>query len=496
MSETSTDTEDVPLAQRISNYPRPALYWTAGVVLLIAIEFGAIGRYLASILSSIAGFFVGHLFVAPLNNAARAVEGFFGGIAHWAMELPTLLSREVIPNQGINTPAPGWENTFLGLEPMYAWLLRVVLVYVYALIWLGWGWVGYRWFREHYRFADWTPRDDMIDRLRDHRWGQFGFVVVFLFFVMAIFAPTLGPVLIEHNIYEPYSYETTYFADGSVQSIPIGVANLQSISQGNPGQNVGVWTYDKFGRFHPFGTNTQGQDFFTFIVHGARVSLMIGILSIGIAGTIGVIFAMITSYYKGLADLVVVITGDSIQSLPLLLMLILAGAVFSGTWLGKAYDGALLLILIFGLIYWPYLWRAVRGPSLQVSEEVWIDAAKSFGQKPRTTMEKHMLPYIIGYAMIYASLTIGGIIISTAALSFLGLGINPPTPEWGRAVSAGQPFLASVSWHISVIPGLLITLVVMGFNALGDGIRDAIDPQSETGEGEAGAAAAAGGGGG
>jgi peptide/nickel transport system permease protein len=501
MSETPTDTEDVPLSQRIIDYPRPALYWAVGAIILLAIEFGAWAGYLASVVSSTAGFLVGHLFVAPLNSAASAVEGFFGGISQWATGLPTLLSREVIPNQGYNLPGPGWESTFFGLEPMYAWLLRFVLVYLYAFIWLGWIWVGYRWFRKHYRFADWTPRDDMVDRLRDHRWGQFGFIVVFLFVVMAIFAPTLGPFALEQNVYEPYSYETKYFSEetGSVETIPIGAANRQTVSEGIPSQNVGPWTYDKFGRFHPFGTNGVGQDFLTFIVHGARISLMIGVVSIAIAGTLGVVFAMLTSYYKGLADLAVVIAGDSVQSLPLLLMLILASAVFNGRWIAKAYDGALMLILLFGLIFWPYFWRAVRGPALQIAEEEWIDAAKSFGQRPRTTMKKHMLPYIIGYGMIYASLTIGGVIIATAALSFLGLGINPPTPEWGRAVSAGQKYLASVSWHISVIPGVLITLVVVGFNALGDGIRDALDPQSEgaTSEGEdAGAAAVAGGGGG
>lgn len=501
MSDISTETEDVPLAQRIKSNPRPALRWTIVAVVLIAVEFGALVRFLASLLSSIIGFLDGYLLVSPLNSAASAVSNFFGGIAQWGAELPTLLSHHVIPNQGYNPPGPGWESTFMGLEPMYAWLLRVVLVYIYAFIWLGWIWVGYQWFRKYYRFADWTPRDDMIDRFRTHRWGQFGAIVVFLFIVMAVFAPVLAPYSLQENIRQPYSYETKFVDEetGSVETVSVGRANRQSTSQGNPDENVGLWTYDEFGRFHPFGTNTQGQDFFTFIVYGARISLMIGTLSIAIAGGIGVIFAMLTSYYKGLADLAVVVAGDSIQSLPILLITILAGAVFSGTWITQVYNGALFLILLFGFVYWPYLWRAVRGPALQISEEEWIDAAKSFGQRSSTTMKKHMFPYIFGYAMIYASLTIGGVIIATAALSFLGLGINPPTPEWGRAVANGQSYLATVSWHISVIPGVCITLVVMGFNALGDGIRDVLDPQSATGEAEgeeAGAAAAAGGGGG
>jgi peptide/nickel transport system permease protein len=97
-----------------------------------------------------------------------------------------------------------------------------------------------------------------------------------------------------------------------------------------------------------------------------------------------------------------------------------------------------------------------------------------------------MLPYILGYVLVYGSMTLGGAIIAIAGLSFLGLGVSAPTPEWGRAVNAGQEYVGTVSWHISFIPGALITLVVTGFNALGDGIRDAIDPQSDSAAEDAG----------
>jgi len=167
--------------------------------------------------------------------------------------------------------------------------------------------------------------------------------------------------------------------------------------------------------------------------------------------------------------------------------------VLRGTWIATIYNGAALLALIFGVFYWPLYWRTVRGPAFQTVENEWIDAARSYGQRPLTLMRKHIAPYVVSYLLIYASLGLGGIIISTAALSYLGLGITAPTPEWGRLVNLGQRFVPTVSWHISIIPGLAIVLVVTGFNALGDGIRDAIDPESE-GEGEGGAAAAGGGG--
>jgi peptide/nickel transport system permease protein len=99
-------------------------------------------------------------------------------------------------------------------------------------------------------------------------------------------------------------------------------------------------------------------------------------------------------------------------------------------------------------------------------------------------MKKHMVPYVFSYILIYASLSLGGIIVGVAGLSFLGLGISPPTPEWGRLIADGQQYVASPSWHISLIPGILITILVTGLNAFGDGIRDAVDPKSEGGKTE------------
>jgi peptide/nickel transport system permease protein len=416
------------------------------------------------------------------------------GATAWAESLPTLLSRQLIPNRGHFT-GEVWSGTFLGLEPKYAWLLRVLLVLVYGAIWLAWIWRGYVTYRRYYRAADWTPTDDIMDRLRNHQWGQFGFAIVALFLVLALFAPSVSPTTMEQNIQNPYSHEIEYFDENAeeVKSITIGAANRQSISKGSAERNVGPWQYDDFDRFHPFGTLPSGKDLFTFLAYGARISLFIGVASMLLAGGIAMVLSMVSSFYKGGIDLLLVLTSDSVQALPVLMILILAAVVFSNTWIASVYNGALLFIGLFALIYWPYLWRAVRGPAFQVAEEEWIDAAKNYGQHPAQIMRKHMAPYIVGYMLIYASLTLGGVIISVAGLSFLGLGITPPTPEWGRAISVGQPYVASNSWHISLIPGFLITLVVTAFNALGDGIRDAIDPQSAQ-EDESATVAAGGGG--
>lgn len=469
--------------ERVADQPLPLIQWIGGILALLLVEIGAVLSLVLGTLNGAVSFLLSNGGAGPLAGATA-----------WANSIPTLLSRELIPNRGHFT-GEVWSGTFLGLEPKYAWLLRILLIAVYGALWLGWLWKGYTTYRQYYRAADWTPTDDIMDRLRNHQWGQFGFVIVVLFLLMAIFAPAVSPTTMEQNIQDPYSYEIEYFAEdpGEVRSVTVGEANRQSISKGSSDRNVGPWEYDNFNRFHPFGTLPSGKDLFTFLAFGARISLFIGVTSMVIAGLIAMVFSMISSFYKGAVDLLLVVTSDSVQALPVLMVLILAAVVFSDTWLASLYNGALLFIALFALIYWPYLWRAVRGPAFQVAEEEWIDAAKNYGQHPAQIMRKHMAPYIVGYMLIYASLTLGGVIISVAGLSFLGLGITPPTPEWGRAISAGQPYVASHSWHISLIPGFLITLVVTAFNALGDGIRDAIDPQSAQ-EDETATVAAGGGG--
>jgi peptide/nickel transport system permease protein len=402
-------------------------------------------------------------------------------------DIPTLLSRETIPNRGYYDGSQ-WQGTFAGLEPRDAWLLRVVLIYTYALLVFWWVVVGYRWFRSNYRVSDWTPFDDMFDRFRTHRWGHFGLLVVVLFLILVVFAPSLSTTTVDQNIVDPYSNEISYYDHevGSVEQTTVGTANRESQSTGE--ENVGPWTYDDYGRFHPFGTLPSGKDLFTFIAAGARVSLVIGLVAIGLAGLIAVSLALLSAYYQGLVDLAVVLSSDSIQGLPSLLILLLLSVLLSDTWIGGIYSGGFVLALIYGAISWPFLWRALRGPALQTAGEEWVDAARNFGQAPHTIMRKHILPYIAGYLLVYGSMSLGGAIISIAGLSFLGLGIDAPTPEWGRAVNAGQEYVASESWHISLIPGVLITLLVTGFNALGDGIRDAIDPQSDTDSGTESAA--------
>ncbi|KTG29294.1 ABC transporter permease [Haloferax profundi] len=468
---TPTETE-IPLRQRVAENPQPALVWAAIGVVLLGVELGAILQVVGAIAGVVVNLLPGDPGAAAVSSLQESLKG-----------IPTLVSRDFIPNQGY-WDGSQWVGTFLGLSPAAAWAVRVTVVYAYAFAVLGWLWNGYNRYRRYYRRVDWTPRDDVVNRFRGHTWGQFGLIITITFVVMAVFAPALGPTTMEENILQPYDYEVSYWDDESqsVQTVLVGEANLGSGSQGAGDENVAPMTYDDFGRFHPFGTATNGKDLFTQVVFGARISLTIATVAMGIAGIIGLSLAMLTAYYKGLADLAIVLASDSIQALPVIMVLILMLVIFQNTWVRELYDGAVLIILIFSLVYWPFIWRSIRGPAFQVSEQDWIDAAKSFGQTPGQVMRKHMAPYVFSYMLIYASLSLGGIIISVAGLSYLGLGITAPTPEWGRLIADGQQYVASPSWHISLLPGVLITLVVTGLNAFGDGIRDAIDPQADTGD--------------
>jgi len=484
------------------------LYGVVTLLTLVGIRFNLAERYdpemsrskkqtvdraAVTLLLSIVG---GVLVVTPAGGILRT-ELTIGLVVLDSLSsaLPTITSRELIPNQGHQTPDGGWSGTFLGLSPAQAWLLRFSIVIVYAVVALFWLWKGYTIYREHYREADWTPRDDTIRRFRQNYWGIFGFIVVFLFVVLAAWAPAVSPEPAEDNIFEPYGEETQFLNEetGEVESVSIGNANLNSRSDGQ--NTVGPNSYDDFDRYHPLGTTDRGQDMMTHLAYGARTSLIIGLTAIGLAGMIAVFLSLLTAYYKGIVDIATILASDTIISIPALLLIMMLSVIFndSGHFLAEPMDGGFLLALTFAFVYWPGLWRSIRGPSLQVAEQEWVDAAKSYGQSPMQTMRKHMAPYIAGYIMIYASLLLGGVIIFTAALTFLGLGINPPTPEWGRLIDSGQDYIPTSSWHVATIPGLAIVFVVTGLNALGDGIRDAIDPEADVGD-DAGAAAAGGGG--
>ncbi|MBE2269424.1 MAG: ABC transporter permease [Anaerolinea sp.] len=218
---------------------------------------------------------------------------------------------------------------------------------------------------------------------------------------------------------------------------------------------------------HLFGTDDIGRDIFTRVIHGARISLKIALLAQAASLSIGLIFGLITGYYGGLIDTLIMRLVDVIMSFPLL---IIAIALVSA--LG-ANENNIIFALAF--VSWPFVTRLTRSQVLAVKEMEYITAARSLGAPALTIMLRHIVPNILTPLIVYATLGIGGTILSEAALSFIGLGgADQAVPSWGKMLTESRAFIRS-AWWMPFYPGMAILLTVLGFNLLGDGLRDILD---------------------
>ena len=220
---------------------------------------------------------------------------------------------------------------------------------------------------------------------------------------------------------------------------------------------------------HWLGTDEFGRDMWTRILYGGRVSLLMGLFAVVISGTIGVLLGVVAGYYRK-ADIYIMQFIDILMVFPSLLMAIAIVAV-----LGVGLTNAMIAVAISAV---PSFVRVVRGAVLTIRETEYIEAARALGLRNRKIIFRHILPNVTSPIIILATLEFGSAILSAASLSFLGLGAQPPNPEWGALVYVGKSFL-SQAWWMTLFPGLAIMLVVLGFNLLGDGLRDALDPKSK-----------------
>lgn len=220
---------------------------------------------------------------------------------------------------------------------------------------------------------------------------------------------------------------------------------------------------------HWLGTDEFGRDIWTRMLYGGRVSLLMGLFAVTLSGTIGVLLGVIAGYYRRL-DIYIMQFIDILMTFPSLLMAIAIVAV-----LGVGLTNAMIAVAISVV---PSFVRVVRGSVLSIRETEYVEASRAIGVKDWKIIVKHILPNVASPIIILATLEFGGSILSAAALSFLGLGAQPPNPEWGALVYVGKSFL-SQAWWMTLFPGLAIMLVVLGFNLLGDGLRDALDPRSK-----------------
>ena len=231
---------------------------------------------------------------------------------------------------------------------------------------------------------------------------------------------------------------------------------------------------DPPSRAHWLGTDVQGRDVWARLVFGARVSLAVGLVSQTIAVSLGVMLGLLAGYYRGWVDEVVMRLADVTLAFPTLLLLIAMSAAFQPS-MGVVF-------VTIGVVGWAGMARLVRGQVLVVRDLEYVQAARALGAKGRRIMLLHVLPNVVGPVVIAATLGIAGAIMAEAALSFLGLGIQPPTASWGSMIADGRDLdqLRNAPWT-SLSPGLAIGAAVLGFNLLGDALRDALDPRHTTG---------------
>lgn len=263
-----------------------------------------------------------------------------------------------------------------------------------------------------------------------HKLAVIGSVIVFLFLILAIFAPLI---------------------------VPFGI-NEQSLGERFSAPSAAHW----------FGTDDFGRDIFSRVVHGARISLWVGFFSVLGSVILGTLLGLIAGYGGRVLDAVISRMFDILLAFPSILLAIAIVSI-----LGPSLQNALIAIAIINV---PTFGRLVRSKVLSIKQEEYVLAAKAVGMSHRRIVLRHILPNSMVPVIVQATLAIGTAIIEAAALGFLGLGAQAPSPEWGKMLADARPYLVQAPWTL-IFPGVAIMLTVLGFNLMGDGLRDTLDPK-------------------
>ena len=277
-----------------------------------------------------------------------------------------------------------------------------------------------------------SPTGRALQNLLARPSAVIGLAIIALFVLLAIFAPFVAP-------YDPIA--TSWSA---VRKAPSSA--------------------------HWFGTDELGRDILSRIIFGTRASLLAGVISVSIAIAVGVPLGLLAGYRGGFIDALISRITDAMLACPALIL-----AIALAAFLGPSLTNAMIAI---GITATPIFIRLTRGQAINVKVENYIEAAEAIGNSSLRIAMRHVLPNIIPALLVQITLSIAGAIIAEAALSFLGLGQQPPSPSWGSMLNSAQRFLVSAPW-MAFWPGLSIFLIVMSFNLLGDGLRDALDPREQ-----------------
>jgi peptide/nickel transport system permease protein len=269
--------------------------------------------------------------------------------------------------------------------------------------------------------------------LRQNRLAMFGLFLIAMLAVVAVFADLIAPYGIDDQNY------STRFHSPSIN--------------------------------HLFGTDNLGRDIFSRVVYGSRVSLLIGISSAGLSAVIGVFLGSIAGFYGGRADNFIMRCIDILMAIPSMLLAISVVAA-----LGPGVRNTIVAVAIAAV---PAYSRIVRASILSVKEQEYIEAAYCIGADDKRIILRHILPNCMAPIIVQITMSVAKAILEAAGLSFIGLGVQPPSPEWGAMLSAGRPYIRN-AWHVVTFPGLAIMSVIFGLNLFGDGLRDAFDPRLKT----------------
>ena len=232
---------------------------------------------------------------------------------------------------------------------------------------------------------------------------------------------------------------------------------------------------------HPFGVDSLGEDVASRVIYGTRVSLEVGVIGTGIATVIGVTLGLLAGYYRGWIDTIISRIVDVTLSIPILLLGLGIGAACAvrGCVGGTLQPGLSVIIFLIALATWTYFARIVRGLVLSLREREFVEAARALGASDARIMFREILPNLVAPIIVYATLQIPLNILIEAALSFLGVGVRPPTASWGQMIAAATPTFNTAWWYM-VFPGVALLLTVLAFNLVGDGLLDALNPRGES----------------